>query len=210
MMSAVERTKSESALARVGKEKRARELTANSLIVERHILLRNDETTHSLLSMSRRELVSQFWSTRLTNEDLDEELIVLTIGEHDLVDVSSDGRLVGEGSVLERAGLSSGSRVEAVVVGVRRSLLVDVDVSWIDSLSCSGDSVRLDDIVSFLNESRVLIERSVADSIVAGGEEGEVSRSGELDAFEPERWTHVPFGYFLIIATFFLRTWHRP
>ena len=167
MMSAEENERRTSQRWLESKKERSERLTADSLIIERHILLRNDEATDSLLSVSRRELVSQFWSTRLTNEDLDEELIVLAVGEHDLVDVSSDGRLVRERSVLERAGLSGGSGVEAVVVGVRRSLLVDVDVSWIDSLSCSGDSVRLDDIVSLLNESRILVDRSVADSIVA-------------------------------------------
>lgn len=160
------------------REGKSRRLTADSLIVERHIFLRYDETTHSLLSMSRRELVSQFWSSSLTDEDLDEELVVLAVGEHDLVDVSSDGRLVAERSVLERAWLSSGTGVEAVVVGVRRSLLVDVDVSWIDSLSCSGDSVRLDDVVSLLNESGILVERSVADSVVAEkGKEEKKSQS---------------------------------
>jgi hypothetical protein len=137
------------------------------LVAERHVFLRNDETANTLLPMPRRELVTELRTTSLTDEDLDEELVVVAVSEHDFVDVASDRSLVRERSVLEGGRHRGDGGVVAVIVSVRGDLLVEVDVSWVDSLSGTGDPVCLKDVVSLFGPAGSGIERSIGDSIVA-------------------------------------------
>ena len=66
----------------------------DALIVERHVCLIDDKTANSLLTVSGRELISQFWSPCLTRENLNESLIIVRIAQHNFIYVAWDGASV--------------------------------------------------------------------------------------------------------------------
>lgn len=117
----------------------------NSLVIERHVLLVHNQPTYALLSMPRRELVSQFRSTSLPNKHLDKCLVVLRVTDHDFVDVARDGGLVAHWCVL--IGYSGGMSSKRIVRCVCWRLLVHVYVAWIDSFADASQSIALDDVV---------------------------------------------------------------
>lgn len=97
-------------------------LTTYALIIERHIRLRYDQSTHTLLSMSRGKLVAQFRSPGLTKKHFQKLRLVFRVRDEDLVDVSSQRILVGHRSVLP---LDAAALLH--VTGASGCLLVDVD-----------------------------------------------------------------------------------
>ena len=86
------------------------------LIVEWHILLVHDKPTDPFLTVSGGELVTQLGSSRLPYQNLDERLIVVSVGDHDFINVTSDGRFISHWSVL--VWCRRGWPRERVVVGV--------------------------------------------------------------------------------------------
>ena len=63
----------------------------NALIVKRHILLIYNKTANAFLTVSGREFVTQLGSSCLPYQNLDKSLIVISVGDHDLVDMAGDG-----------------------------------------------------------------------------------------------------------------------
>lgn len=63
------------------------------LIAKGHVFLRYDQTTHTLLTMARGELVAKFGLSGLASEDFDEGA-VLPLSKHDLVDADGLWELV--------------------------------------------------------------------------------------------------------------------
>lgn len=137
------------------------------MVVERHVLLRDNQTADTLLPVSGGELVAKFGTSGLPDENFDEQLVVVAVCKENLVDIAGDGRFVAERGVLEGGGRRGCLGVEAVVVGVRRGLFIDVNVSRINSLASASDTVRLEDIVAFLWRVRALFKRCVGDSVVS-------------------------------------------
>lgn len=68
--------------------------TANTLVIERHVFLGDNQSTNSLLPVSGREFVSQLGSPGLPDEYLDQQLVVLAISQHDFIDVTRYRTLV--------------------------------------------------------------------------------------------------------------------
>lgn len=149
---------------------------ARSLVVERHVLLRNDEAANSLLPVARRELVSELGATSLPNEDLDERVVLVRIGDEDFVDVAWDRSAVGHARVLPRSGAGAhGRRLDAVVVRVRGGLLVDEDLTGVDLLADVRESILVEDPVA-RHDFAVLLRR-VGETIVAALSHGDQLRS---------------------------------
>lgn len=134
----------------------------NALIIEWHIFLIHNQATDTLLPVPRGEFVSQFRATRLSNQHLDESLVILCISDHHFVDVSCDRRLVCHGCILvwNRRGLTR----EQVVVRVGWGLFVDVHVPWIDSFPYTREPVCLNDIIFLLHLSGI-IDRGIRKTI---------------------------------------------
>lgn len=126
---------------------------ADALVVERHVLLRDDETANTLLSVTRGELVAEFGTTSLSQENLDEGRVRVGIRQEDLVDVTRNGAAVRHAGVLPgsgrsiRAATASHAVRKLVVVSVRRSLLVDVHLSGVDLFADVRESVEVENAV---------------------------------------------------------------
>ncbi len=69
-------------------------LTTYPLVIERHVCLRYDHADHAFLSVPGRELVAEFWSPSLPQQDLDQDLVIVGVREHDLIDVAGFGSFV--------------------------------------------------------------------------------------------------------------------
>ena len=150
--------------------------------------------------MSRRELVAKLRSPCLADEDFDKGLIVLRVADHDLVNISSHGGLIRHRGVpvWDSGSLPS----ERVVGGIRRRLLVDVDVSRIDAFPNPSQSISLDNVV-FLRNLAVLIDGCIGQTIESKPSQPQL-RSGKKQV------TYVPLGYLRSRVAFFRKTWHRP
>lgn len=130
----------------------------DTLIVEGHIFLINNKTTNAFLSVSRGELIAQLRPPCLTDEDLDQCLVVVSVTDHDFVNIACDGRLVSHGGVF--VGYSGSLSSETIIIGVGWRLLVDIDVARVDPLPNSCKAIFLNDII-FFGLLTVLIERSI-------------------------------------------------
>jgi hypothetical protein len=145
---------------------------ADSLIVERHVFLRDDEAANSLLTVTGRELVAEFGTTGLANENLDKGRVGVGIGEEDLVDVTRNRTAVRHAGVLPRAccrRCRSGARsvgAELVVVSVRRRLLVDIDLTRVALLADVSESVEVEDTVA-VHDLAIFALRRVGETVVA-------------------------------------------
>lgn len=118
-------------------------IRADTLFVERHVLLRDDESAHSLLSVSRREFVSELRSTRGSHENLDEEVVVLIAGQQNLVDVGVLGALVAHRlRTISRVRQIAGIGQRVGLIG--RHLLVDQQIAREDALAHAANSVHVE------------------------------------------------------------------
>ena len=63
----------------------------NALIIKRHILLIYNKTANAFLTVSGGEFVTQLGSSCLPYQNLDKRLIVISVGDHDFVDMAGDG-----------------------------------------------------------------------------------------------------------------------
>ena len=139
--------------ARITREKTRR--TGNdALVVKRHVFLIDDQATDTLLTVPRRELVSEFGPPSLSDEHFNERLVVFGVRDHDFVDVARDWRLVCHGGVFVRDARRLAS--ERVVIRVRRRLLVDIHIAWVNTLADACQTIRLDDVVLLLQLSVVV------------------------------------------------------
>ena len=132
------------------------------LVIERHIFLIHDQPTHTLLTMPRRKLVPQLWPPCLADQNLDQGLVVFGVTDHHFIDVPGQRGFISHRRVFiwDRRGLTG----ECVVVGVRRRLLVHVDVPRINPFPNTGEPVQLNDIILFLNRA-ILVERCIRESV---------------------------------------------
>lgn len=112
--------------------------------------------------MARGELVSKLRSSSLSNEHLDEGLIVVRVANHDLVNVSRDGRFISHRRVLvrDRCGLAR----EGVVIRIGWHLLVDVHIAGVDTLADARQAISLDNVV-FLLGLAVVVQWRVRESV---------------------------------------------
>mmetsp|Transcript_40875 Transcript_40875/g.128065 ORF Transcript_40875/g.128065 Transcript_40875/m.128065 type:complete len:675 (-) Transcript_40875:1998-4022(-) len=102
------------------------EVRADAVVVEGHVLLRHDDAADALLAVAAGELVADLGAAALPQIYLDEELLVLVGGDHDLVHVHARAALPGH-----RRGLvlRDGAALEdARVARAQRALLVDEDL----------------------------------------------------------------------------------
>lgn len=184
-----------------------RELTRNdALVIEGHIFLVYDQSTDTFLPVPRRKLVPELRSPGLADQNLDERLVVLSVGDHDLIYLTRNGRLVGHWRILVRNSRRlAGKRI---VVGVRWSLLVDVNIAGINTLPDAGETVGLNDVIFFL-DLPVLVQRRVREPIKPTAR-AKVRAQRKRSPKEAKLNTHVPLGYFRMSVAFLRNTWHRP
>mmetsp|Transcript_15575 Transcript_15575/g.49692 ORF Transcript_15575/g.49692 Transcript_15575/m.49692 type:complete len:272 (-) Transcript_15575:997-1812(-) len=57
----------------------------DALLVERHVLLAQDQTAHALLPVAGRKLVAELWPPHMPGEHFDDTRLVLARGQHHLV-----------------------------------------------------------------------------------------------------------------------------
>lgn len=119
------------------------------MIIEGHVLLIYDQAAYTLLPVSGREFITQFWPPCLPDQDLDQGLVVFGIADHDFVDVTSNRRFIGHWDILVRDGGSLAT--ECVIVGVRWRLLVNVDISRVNPLADASETIKLNDVILFLS-----------------------------------------------------------
>lgn len=170
----------------------------NASVVERHVLLIHDQSADPLLTVPRRKLVPQFWSPCLADQHLDQGLVILGVADHHFVNVPGQRRFVSHRRIFVRHG--GGLACERVVVGVRRRLLIHVDIPRVDSFPNTGETVQLDDIVLFLDRA-ILVYRCVREPI-------EPRTNPEIrKCLAPSgKRTYVPLGYFRMSVMFLRNT----
>lgn len=114
--------------------------------------------------MSRGELVTELWPPCLADQHLDQCLVVFCVTYHDLVYVAGYGGLVGHGRIFvrNRRGLAS----ECVIRSVGWSLLVDINVAWVDTLTNTRKAIHLNYVIFLCNLS-VFVKRCVSEAIEA-------------------------------------------
>lgn len=61
----------------------------DAIVIERHVFLVHDQPANTFLPVPRREFVTKFRSSRLSDEDFDQSLVILCVADHDLVNISS-------------------------------------------------------------------------------------------------------------------------
>lgn len=115
--------------------------------------------------MSRREFVTQFWPPGLSDQDLDQGLVVFGIADHDFIDVTSNRRFIGHWGILVRDRGSLAAK--SVIVGVRWRLLVNINVPRVNPLADASETVKLNDVILFLSLP-VFIQGSICQPIKAG------------------------------------------
>ena len=156
--------------------------------------------------MPRRKLVPELRPPGLADQNLDERLVVLSVGDHDLIYLTRNGRFVGHRCVLVRNSRRLAG--ERIIVGVRWSLLVDVDIAGVNTLPDAGEAVGLNDVIFFL-DLPVLVQRRVSEPIKPTAR-AKVRAQRKRSTKEAKLNTHVPLGYFRMSVAFLRNTWHRP
>lgn len=131
----------------------------DALVRERHVDLLRDEAHDALLAVAGREFVADLGATRLPRQHLDELILPLGHGDHDLVDVGWVWEFVGHrGWQVVDGPARVGPRESR-----RESLLggdfVDVHLARVDLLTDCGQTVALEEGM-LPDRSVVLILRS--------------------------------------------------
>mmetsp|Transcript_28385 Transcript_28385/g.45986 ORF Transcript_28385/g.45986 Transcript_28385/m.45986 type:complete len:249 (-) Transcript_28385:2398-3144(-) len=133
------------------------QIRADAQVVERHVLLAYNQPNHTFLAVSRAELVAQLRPTCTSNQDFDKQMLLLIARQHHLVHHCIHASLVHHSRRLVcRVGQSIRGRNG--IGCVEGSLFVDVNITGVDDLPRSTDSIVVNDL-QFLGSPRVLIGR---------------------------------------------------